>query len=114
MYVFSPFRHIFLFRPRVFLRALDLVAHREPTRTSYPSLCPGRGPLHVLRGLKVAPPIGEAFGACTAIQVHTNSRTGFNNVRWDAHVFQNCASASCTGCLPNPRAHVRVFVIVPE
>ena len=39
MCFFHP-RHFFLFRPRVFPRALGSVAHREPSRTPYASLGP--------------------------------------------------------------------------
>ena len=86
----NVFRHasaFFLFRPRVFPRALGSMAHREPARTPYASLGPGRGPWHVLWGLKVARPLGEAFRARRAIQVHTNphvhntSLIGKKNVR---------------------------------
>ena len=71
--VFFTLRHFFLFRPRVFPRALGSVAHREPSRTQYASLGPGLGPWHVLWGLKVARPLGEAFRARRAIQAHVNS-----------------------------------------
>ena len=47
MYFFT-LQHFFLFRPRVFPRALGSVAHTEPARTPYASLGPGRGPWHVL------------------------------------------------------------------
>ena len=70
--VFFTLRHFFLFWPRVFPRALGSVAHREPARTPYASLSPGRGPWHVLWGLKVARPLGEAFRARRAIQAHAN------------------------------------------
>ena len=48
---FSP-RHCFLFQPRVFPRAPGSVAHRELARTPFASLGPGRGPWHLLWGLK--------------------------------------------------------------
>ena len=70
--VFFTLRQFFLFRPRVFPRALVSVAHRELARTPYASLGLGRGPWHVLWGLKVARPLGEAFRARRAIQVHAN------------------------------------------
>ena len=63
----------FLFRPRVFSRALGSVATREPARTPRASLGPGRGPRHVLWGFKVASPLGEIP---RAIQVPANPRTG--------------------------------------
>ena len=47
----------FLFRPRVFSRALGSVATREPARTPRASLGPGRGLWHVLWGFKVASPL---------------------------------------------------------
>ena len=72
---FFTLRHFFLFRPRVFPRALGSVAHREPARTQYASLGPGRGPWHVLWELKVARPLGEAFRARRAIQTRANPRT---------------------------------------
>ena len=40
---FFTLRRFFLFRSRVFPRALGSVAHREPARTPYASLGPGRG-----------------------------------------------------------------------
>ena len=70
--VFFTLRHFFPFRPRVFPRVLGSVAHREPAPTPYASLGPGRGPWHVLRELKVARPLGEAFRARRAIQAHAN------------------------------------------
>ena len=70
--VFFTLRHLFLLRPRVFPRALGSVAHRGPARTPYASLGPGRGPWHVLWGLKVARPLGEAFRARRTIQAHAN------------------------------------------
>ena len=76
MYVFFwPF-DIFLFRPRVFSRALGSVARREPARTPRASLGPGRGPWHVFWGLQVARPLGEAFRTRRAIQAPANPRTG--------------------------------------
>ena len=36
------------------------------------SLGPGRGPWHVMWGVKVARPLGEAFRARRAIQAHAN------------------------------------------
>ena len=70
---FLALRHFFLFRPRVFPRALGSMAHREPARTRYTSLGSGRGPWHVLWGFKVARSLGEAFRARTrAIQAHAN------------------------------------------
>ena len=74
--VFFTLRHFFLFRPRVFPRALGSVARREPARTPHASLGPGRGPWHVLWGFKVASPLGEAFRARRAIQALENPRTG--------------------------------------
>ena len=68
---FFTLRRFFLFRSRVFPRALGSVAHREPARTPYASLGPG-GPSHALWGLKVARPLGEAFRARRAIQAHAN------------------------------------------
>ena len=56
----------------VFPRALGSVAHREPARTQFASLGPGRGPWLVLWGLKEAHPLGEAFQARRAIQAHTH------------------------------------------
>ena len=73
--VYLALRHFFLHRPRVFPRALGSMAHREPARTPHPSLGPGRGPWHVLWGLKVARPLGEAFRARGAIQAPANLRT---------------------------------------
>ena len=69
---FSLIDNCFLFRPRVFLRALGSVAHREPARTPHASLGPGRVPWHVLWGLKEARPLGETFRARRAIQAHAN------------------------------------------
>ena len=69
---FFTLRRFFLFRSRVFPRALGSVAHREPARTPYASLDPGRGPWHVLWGFKEARPLGEAFRARRAIQAHAN------------------------------------------
>ena len=65
----------FLFRPRVFPRALGTVARREPTQTPHASLGPGRGPWHVLWGFEVTNPLGEVFRAREAIQAHANPRT---------------------------------------
>ena len=70
--VFFTLRHFFLFRPRVFPRALRSVAHGEPARTSCASFGPRRGPCHVLLGLKLARLLGEAFRARKAIQAHAN------------------------------------------
>ena len=71
-HVFLTLRHFCLFWPRVFPRALGSVAHREPARTQYASLGPGRGPWHVLWGLKEARPLGEALRARRAIQAYAN------------------------------------------
>ena len=70
--VFFTLRHSFIFGPRVFPRALGSVEHREPARTQYTTLGPGRGPWHVFWGLNVARPLGEAFRTRTAIQAHAN------------------------------------------
>ena len=69
-------RYFFLFRLRVFPRALGSVARREPARTPRARLGPGRGPWHVLWGFKVARLLGEAFRVCRAIQAPGNPRTG--------------------------------------
>ena len=66
--VFFTHRHFFLFRPRVFPRALGSLARREPARTPYASLGPDRSAWLVPWGLKVAHPLGEAFRARRAIQ----------------------------------------------
>ena len=66
---FSPFG---IFFSSVVPGALGSGAHREPVRTQYASLGPGRGPWHVLWGLKGARPLGEAFQARRAIQAHTH------------------------------------------
>ena len=59
-----PSELYFLFRPRVFPRALGSVAHREPARPDPArKLGPGRGPWHVLWGLREVRPLGEAFRA---------------------------------------------------
>ena len=79
--VFLALRHFFLFRPRVFPRAMGSVACREPARTPHASLGPGRSPWHVLWGFEVASPLGEGFRARIAIQAHANPRTGSKNVR---------------------------------
>ena len=73
--VFLPLWHIFLFRPRVFPRALGSVARWEPVRTPYASLGSGRGLWHVLWGFKVASPLGEGFRTSRAIYAHANPRT---------------------------------------
>ena len=75
MYAFLALWYFFLFRPRVFPRALGSVARREPARTPYASWGPGRGPWYVLWGFKMARALGEAFRARRAIQVHANPRT---------------------------------------
>ena len=74
MCLFGPSAY-FLFRPRVFPRALGSVTRREPARTPHASVGPGRGPWHVLWGFKVASPLGEGFRARRAIKASANSRT---------------------------------------
>ena len=69
---FFTLRHFFLFRPRLFPRDLGSVAHREPARTQCASLGPGRGPWHVIWGLKVSSLLWKAFRARRAIQAHAN------------------------------------------
>ena len=54
--VFLALRHFWLFRSRVFSRALGSVARREPTLTPYASLRPDRGPRHVLWRFNVTSP----------------------------------------------------------
>ena len=73
---FLVLRNSFLFRPRVFPRALGSVAHREPDRTPNVTLSAGRCPWHVLRGLKVARQRGEGFRARRAIRAPANRRAG--------------------------------------
>ena len=90
----------FLFRPRVFPRALGSMAHREPARTPYASLGPGRGPWHVLWGLKVARPLGEAFRARRAIQVHANPPVhiplpGINKIKKMSNVSCDISDLEC-------------------
>ena len=68
-------RHFFLFRPRVFSRALGSVASREPAKTPRASLRPRRRPWHVLWGFKVASPVGEGFRPRRVIQAHANLPT---------------------------------------
>ena len=72
---------LFLFRPPVFSRVHGSVERREPTRTPRASWGPGRGPRHVLRGFKMASPLGEGYRARRAIQAPANPRTGSKNVR---------------------------------
>ena len=75
-YVFLAHRHFFLFRPRVFSRALDPVAGREAAGT--PRRNCGLWPTSMARalGFKVAGPHVEAFRAGRAIQAPANPRTG--------------------------------------
>ena len=73
-WVLVALRHFVLFRPRVFPRDLDSVSRREPARTPYASLGPGRSPWHVLWGFKVASPLGEGFRSRRAVQAHGNPR----------------------------------------
>ena len=68
-------RHFFLFRLRVFPRALGFGARRSPPEHEGASVAPGRAPRHVLWGFKVASNHGEAFRARRAIQAHANPRT---------------------------------------
>ena len=75
--VFLAHQHFFLFRPRVFSRALDSVARMEPGRTPRVSLGPDRGPWHVLWGFKVARPLGEGFRARRTVQAPANPRTWY-------------------------------------
>ena len=75
MCLFGPSAY-FLFRPRVFPRALGSVTRREPARTPHASVGPGRGPWHVLWGFKVASNDRQSFRARRAIQAHANPRTG--------------------------------------
>ena len=75
MCFFHPWA-FFLFRPRVFSRALGSVARREPARTPHASLSPGRGLWHVLWGFNIASPLGEGFRARSAIKASANPRTG--------------------------------------
>ena len=98
--VFFTLRQFFLFRPRVFPRALVSVAHRELARTPYASLGLGRGPWHVLWGLKVARPLGEAFRARRAIQVHANPPVhiplpGINKIKKMSNVSCDISDLEC-------------------
>ena len=74
--VFFTLPHFFLFRPRAFPRDLGYVARREPARTLHARLGPGRGPWHMLWGVKVASSLGEGFRARRASQAPANPRTG--------------------------------------
>ena len=75
--VFLAPPHFFLFRPRVFSRALGSVARREPPRTLGASVGPGRCPAGgtCSGGSKWHVPLGEGFRARRAIQVYANPRT---------------------------------------
>ena len=75
--VLLALRHFFLFRARVFSRALGSVARREPARTPYASVGPSQGPWHVLWEFEVASSLGEGFRARRAIYAHANPRTWY-------------------------------------
>ena len=86
MCVFLALRHLFLFRPRVFPRALGSVARREPVRTPHASLGPSQGPWHVLWGSKWQVRSGrdsEHVEPSRPMQTHVNDTllTGYKNVR---------------------------------
>ena len=81
---FFTCQHFFLFRPRVIPRAPGSVAHREPARTQYPCLGPGRGPWHVLWGLKEPRSLGEEIQARRTIQAHAKpTRMRYSSCRYN-------------------------------
>ena len=128
------FLHIgvfFLFRPRVFSRALGSGHARSPPEHHSASVGPGRAPWYVLWGFEVASNHGEAFRPRGHSEHEEPSRPiqtevqVYKNVRRVAHVVQNSADGtqwlpahlalmlecSCS-CSSAPRAHARVLVAV--
>ena len=96
---FFAHRRFFLFRPRVFSRALGSGARREPARTPRRRCSPGRGPWYVLWGFKVACNRGEAYRARKAIQAHANPRKYYKNVRrlmWNLGYWMSSISSDTT------------------
>ena len=98
-------RHFFLFRPRVFPRALGSVARREPARIPHAGLGPGRGPWHVSWGSKVASPFGEGFPTRGAIQVHANPRTQCINI------LKKCPTSNVISGILNVINVVRHYIL---